>query len=73
MYWYNPTTRASERVEAPSIGKQAIRMLSGAQDSAEFVKKYRKLRRLVAPIKQALVLVGHEFRLRRLEYRLALQ
>jgi hypothetical protein len=73
MYWYNPTTRTSERVEAPSTDEQAIRMLSGTQDSAEFVKEYRKLRRLGAPIEQALVLVGHEFRLRRLEYRLALR
>jgi hypothetical protein len=73
MYWYNPTTSASERVEAPSTDEQAIQMLSGTQDSAEFVKEYRKLRRLGAPIEQALVLVGHEFRLRRLEYRLALR
>jgi hypothetical protein len=38
MYWYNPTTRTSERVEAPSTDEQAIQMLAGTQDSAEFIK-----------------------------------
>jgi hypothetical protein len=33
MYWYNPTTHTSERVEAPSTDQQAIRMLAGIQDS----------------------------------------
>jgi hypothetical protein len=73
MYWYNPTTRASERVEAPSTDEQAIRMLSGTQDSAEFVKEYCELRRSGSPVEQALVLVGHEFRLRELDYQLALR
>jgi hypothetical protein len=45
MYWYNPTTCASERVEAPFTDEQAIRMLAGTQDSAEFIKEYCELRR----------------------------
>jgi len=73
MYWYNPTTRASERVEAPSTDEQAIRMLGGTKDSAKFTEEYCKLRRSGSPIEQALVLVGHEFRLRQLQYRLALR
>ena len=73
MYWYNPTTRTSERVEAPSTDEQAIQMLAGAQDSAEFLKEYCELRCSGTPIEQALVLVGHEFRLRQPEYRLALR
>jgi hypothetical protein len=73
MYWYNPTTSASERVEAPSTDEQAIQMLAGTKDSAKFIEEYCKLRRSGAPIEQALVLVGHEFRLRRLEYRLVLR
>jgi hypothetical protein len=74
MYWYNPTTRASERVEAPSTDEQAIQMLAGTQeDSAEFIEEYSKLRRSGTPIEQALVLVGHEFRLRQPEYRLTLR
>jgi hypothetical protein len=73
MYWYNPTTRASERVDAPSTDEQAIRMLAGTQDSAEFIKHYCELRRSGTAIEQALVLVGHESRLRQPEYQLALR
>ena len=73
MYWYNPTARTSERVEAPSTDQQAIQMLAGTPDSAEFIKEYCKLRRSGSPVEQALVLVGHEFRLRQPEYRLVLR
>jgi hypothetical protein len=74
MYWYNPTTRTSKRVEAPSTDEQAIQMLAGTQeDSAQFIKHYCELRRSGTPIEQALVLVGHEFRLRQPEYRLVLR
>ena len=73
MYWYNPTARTSERVEAPSTDQQAIQMLAGTPDSAEFIKEYCKLRRSESPVEQALVLVGHEFRLRQPEYRLVLR
>ena len=73
MYWYNPATRTSERVQAPSTDEQAIQMLADTPDSVEFVKEYRKLRRLGTPIAQALVLVGHEFRLRQPEYQQTLR
>jgi hypothetical protein len=73
MYWYNPKTRASERVEAPSTNEQAIQMLAGIQDSAQCIKHYCQLRRSGTPIEQALVLVGHEFRLRQPEYQLVLR
>ena len=63
MYWYNPTTCTSQRVEAPSTDEQAIKMLAGTKDSAEFIKRYLELRRSGRPIEQALVLVGHKFRL----------
>ena len=72
MYWYNPTTRTSERVEAPSTDEQAVRMLAGAEGSADFGGEYLGLRRSGSPIEQALALVGHEFRLREPEYRLVL-
>jgi hypothetical protein len=45
MYWYNPTTHSSEKVSAPSSDSQAIQMLAGTQDSAEFIKEYCQLRR----------------------------
>ena len=73
MYWYNPTTRASERVDAPSTDEQAIRMLAGTSDSAEFIGEYLELRRSGSSIEQALVLVGHESRLREPEYQLILR
>ena len=73
MYWYNPTTRTSERVQAPSTDEQAVQLLAGTKDSAEFIGEYLELRRSGTPIEQALVLVGHEFRLRQPEYRLALR
>jgi hypothetical protein len=73
MYWYNPTTCTSERVDAPSTDEQAIRMLAGTQDSAEFIKHYCQLRRSGTAIEQALVLVGHESRLRQPEDQLALR
>jgi hypothetical protein len=73
MYWYNPKTHTSERVEAPYTDEQAIQMLAGTQDSAQFIKHYCELRRSRTPIEQALVLVGHEFRLRQPEYQLALR
>ena len=70
MYWYNPTTRTSERVQAPLTDEQAIQMLADTKDSADFIAEYLQLRRSGAPIEQALVLVGHEFRLREPEYQL---
>ncbi len=73
MYWYNPTTRTSERVQGPATDEQAIRMLAGTKDSAEFIGEYLQLRRSGSPIEQALVLVGHEFRLREPEHQLILR
>jgi hypothetical protein len=73
MYWYNPTTRTSEKVAAPSTDEEAVQMLAGDPDSAQFVTEYNKLRRSGTPIELALVLVGHEFRLRQSEYHLALR
>ena len=68
MYWYNPTTYTSERVDTPSGEEEAIRMLAGHPDSAAFVSEYAELRRSGTPIERALVLVGHEERLREHEY-----
>ena len=61
------------RVEAPATDEEAIGRLSGAPESEEFVKEYGKLREAGTPIEQALVLVGHESRLRQPEYRLVLR
>ena len=68
MYWYDPTIHASERVAAPSNDDEAVRMLAGRPDSARLVSEYADLRRSGAPIERALVLVGHEERLREHEH-----
>jgi hypothetical protein len=68
MYWYNPKTRTSERVEAPSTDEQAIRMLAGHPASATFVGEYAELRRSGEPIERALVSLGHEVGLRQHDY-----
>ena len=68
MYWYNPTTHTSERVDIPSGEEEAIRMLAGHPDSATFVSEYAQLRCSGTPIERALVSVGHERRLREHEY-----
>jgi len=73
LYWYNPKSHTSERVHAPSTDKQAIQMLAGTKDSAQVIKHYCKLRRSGTPIEQALVLVGHEVRLRQPEHQLVLR
>jgi len=68
MYWYIPTTRTSERVDAPSDDEEAIRMLAGHPDSTAFVSEYAELRCSGTPIERALVSVGHEERLWEHEY-----
>ena len=68
MHWYNPTTQISERVVAPSTDEEAIEMLAGDPDSASFVSEYVRLRASGMEIETALIMVGHEFRLRQPEY-----
>jgi hypothetical protein len=64
MYWYNPNTRTSERVTAPSTDEEAIQMLAGDPDAATFVSEYAQLRYSGMEIETALTMVGHEFRLK---------
>jgi hypothetical protein len=64
MYWHNPTTRTSERVDAPLDDEQAIRILAGHPSPATFVSEYAKLRHSGMQIETALIMVGHEERLR---------
>jgi hypothetical protein len=66
VYWYNPTIRDSERVEAPRTDKKAIEMLAGDADSAAFVGEYARLRTSGMGIEQALIMAGHEFRMQHL-------
>ncbi len=68
MYWYNPKTRTSERVAAPSTDEEAIQMLAGDPDSAALVSEYAELRHSGMEIETALTMVGHQVRLRNHEH-----
>ena len=70
MYWFNPRTRNSERTHAPSTDEEAIEMLAGGPDSTLFVSEFAKLRASGMEIETALIMVGHEFRLRQPEHEL---
>jgi hypothetical protein len=52
MHWYNPKTRGIEDLPAPSTDLEALETLRGDVNCVE----------------QALIFVGHEFRLRHLRY-----
>jgi hypothetical protein len=69
MYWYNPKTRSAERVPTPATDAEAIGMLAGHPDSAAFVEEYERRRwEQGMEIEQAMIFVGHHFRLEHLLY-----
>ena len=69
MYWYNPKTRSEERVPAPVTDSEAISMLGGHPNSSAFIAEYERRREeLGMEIEQALIFVGHHFRLQYLLY-----
>jgi hypothetical protein len=68
MYWYNPKTRVSKSVAAPHMDEDAEGMLRGHVNSYAFLTEYDKLRADGMPVEQALIFVGHHFRMRHLEF-----
>jgi hypothetical protein len=69
MHWYNPKTRDIEDVAAPSTDLEALKMLRGDINSGAFMAEYDRRRTEEGmEIEQALIFVGHEFRLRHLRY-----
>jgi hypothetical protein len=68
MHWYNPKTMSVEDTLAPSTDEEALEMLHGDVNSGAFISEYEKLRQKGMDIEQAMIFVGHEFRLRHLEY-----
>ena len=69
MYWYNPATRSEERIVAPATDPEATSMLGGHPDSAVFIAEYERRREEQGmEIEQALIFVGHHFRLQHLLY-----
>jgi hypothetical protein len=69
MHWYNPTTRTVEDAPAPSTDEEALEMLRGDINSGAFMAEYERLRDEEGMgVEQAMIFVGHEFRLRHLRY-----
>jgi hypothetical protein len=67
MYWYNPKTRSTESRPAPETEAEAMDLLAGDTSSEALWSDYDGLRRKGMDIEQALILTGHQFRLRHLE------
>jgi hypothetical protein len=68
MHWYNPKTRSAEDVPAPFTDEEALRMLRGDPNSGAFVEEYERLRDEGMGVGQAMIFVGHKFRLWHLRY-----
>jgi hypothetical protein len=68
LHWYNPKTRVAESVCAPCSDEGANYMLGGAIDSWAFVTEYGRLRDEGMGIEQAMIFVGHRFRMWHLRY-----
>ena len=69
MHWYNPNTRNVEDTPAPSTDEEALEMLRGDINSGAFMTAYERLRDEEGMgVEQAMIFVGHEFRLRHLRY-----
>ena len=68
MHWYNPKTRSVEDVPAPITNEEATQMLRDDLNSGAFIAAYERLREEGMGVEQAMIFVGHEFRLRHLEY-----
>jgi hypothetical protein len=68
MHWYNPKIMRVEDVPAPSKDEEALKMLRGDTNSAAYISEYENLREEGMEVEQALIFVGHEFRLRHLRY-----
>jgi hypothetical protein len=66
LHWYNPKERVAESVGAPCNDEEAEHMLGGAVDSWAFVAEYGRLRNDGMPLEQAMIFVGHCFRMRHL-------
>ena len=68
MRWYNPKTRNPENVPTPRTDEEALEMLSGHPDSVAFVDSYVGLRDEGMGVEQALIFVGHRWRMFHLRF-----
>ena len=68
MHWYNPKTRGVEDVAAPYADEEAFEMLRGDINSGAFISEYERLRAEGMEVEQAMIFVGHHFRMVHLRY-----
>jgi len=68
MHWYNPKTRNVEDAPAPSTDEEAVEMLSGDPNSGALAEKYIELREEGMGVEQAMIFVGHEWRMWHLRF-----
>ena len=69
MHWYNPKSRTVENTAAPCTDEEALQMLRGDINSGAFMSEYERLRGEEGMgVEQAMIFVGHRFRLRHLSY-----
>ena len=68
MHWYNPKTMSVEDSPAPSTDEEALAMLRGDVNSGAFMAEYERRREEGMGVEQAMIFVGHEFRLRHLRH-----
>ena len=68
MHWYNPKARGVEDVPAPSTDEEALEMLRGDINSGAFISEYERLRAQGMEVEQAMLFVGHHFRMAYLKY-----
>jgi hypothetical protein len=68
MHWYNPKTMGVEDVPAPSTDEETLEMLRGDLNSDAFISEYERLRDEGMAIEQAIIFVGHHFRMVHLRY-----
>ena len=68
MHWYNPKRRNVENAPAPLTDEEALQMLRGDINSGALMTEYERLREQGKEVEQAMIFVGHEFRLRHLRY-----
>lgn len=71
MHWYNPKTRSTETIQAPTTDAEAVALLGGGLNMEPLVAEYERLRDSGMDVEQALTFTGHEFRMKHLEFRAA--
>ena len=61
IFWYNPTLRMEEERKVPESDEQAVSLLEGDQDSAQYIALYKEYRTRNS-ILEALIELGGYYR-----------